>query len=222
MGKAPLTMQDTDEDGWRTPAPPTPAPTSTPISTPAPAPADTPDHRTAHNDHADINALYERLAPKLTATLRKMFGNGPPDPKDVTHEAFQKLMERPDRSDIRDLNAFLWRTARNLFLKGKRREEIRARFDFEIEQLFFPQRGDDSTPEGVLRAKQELSAINEALRRMPDRRRRAFLLHNVEGLTVTEVARRLKIARSPAQRHIQRASQDIEIYLAAEKRGRKP
>ena len=171
--------------------------------------------------HADITALYNERAPQLTATLRRMFGNGPPDPEDVTQQAFQKLMERANCADIRDLNAFLWRTARNLFLKEKRKDEVRSRYDFEIEHLFFPQNRGESSPEGVLSAKQELLAINEALRAMPERRRRAFLLHYVEGLSVSEVARRLKIARSPTQRHIQYASQDIEIYLSSKKRGRR-
>ena len=170
--------------------------------------------------HADVTALYKAYAGRLAASLRKTFGNGPPDPEDVAQQAFQKLIERPDRSDIRDLRAFLWRTARNTFLKAIRKEAVRTRYDFEVENLFFPARGDDSTPERVLEVKEELEAINEALRQMPEKRRDAFLLHKVEGLTVVEVARRLKISRTPAQKHITRAAQQIEVYLAEKKRGR--
>ena len=143
-----------------------------------------------------------------------MFGNGPPDPEDAVHLAFEKLLKRGDCTDIHDLNAFLWRMARNLLLKGRRHEDVRAKFDFEIEHLFFAQRGDGFSPEGVLSAKEELCAINEALRHMPEKRRQAFILNRVEGLTVTEVAKRLKIGRSPATRHISRAYRDIELHLA--------
>ncbi|MEM0928725.1 MAG: sigma-70 family RNA polymerase sigma factor [Pseudomonadota bacterium] len=167
----------------------------------------------------ELVALYQQRAPKLTATLRKMFGNGPPDPEDVVQQAFQKILERGDCSDIEDLNAFLWRTARNICLKGRRHEDVRAKFDFEIEHLFFPQRGDDSSPEGVLSTKEELHAINEALRAMPDTRRRAFVLNKVEGLTVTDVAKRLRIGRSPATRHISRAMRDIELHLMRKRGG---
>lgn len=142
-----------------------------------------------------------------------MFGAGPPDPEDVAQQAFEKLLERGDCSDIAALDAFLWRSARNLMLKGKRHEDVRAKYDFEIEQLFFPRRGDTSTPEGVLRTKEELAAINQALREMPEKRRRAFILHRVDGLPVVEVAKRLGIARSPANRHISRAYRDIELRL---------
>ena len=162
----------------------------------------------------DIAALYGQHAPQLIATLRTMFGSGPPDPEDVAQQAFEKILARDHLNDIRNLNAFLWRTARNICLKGRRHEDVRSKFDFEIEHLFFPRRGDDSTAEGVLRSKQELQAINDALRQMPDKRRRAFLLNKVEGLSVTEVAERLNIGRSPATRHISRAYRDIELHLA--------
>ena len=162
----------------------------------------------------DIASLYKERAAKLTAGLRKRFGDGPPDPEDVAHEAFQKLIERGGHADIRDLNAFLWRTARNLIINARRAQDVRSTRDYEIEQLFFPMRGGDPTPETVLGAREELQAVNEALRAMPEKRRRAFLLHRIEGLAVVEVARRLRISRSPAQRHIDRAAADIQIRLA--------
>lgn len=182
------------------------------------------DH--AYGDHADgadadIAALYRKHSGSLVLALRKMFGNGPPDPEDVAQQAFQKLIERPDRSDIRDLKAFLWRTARNAFLNGLDKEGVRTRHDFEIEHLFFPSRGDETTPETVLGVKEELRTINDALREMPAKRRHAFLLHKVEGLPVSEVARRLGIARTPARKHIMRAAHDIELRLAENQRRRR-
>lgn len=175
---------------------------------------------TADMQRRRLAQLYEQRAAKLTATLRNMFGNGPPDPEDVTQQAFQKLLERGDCSDIQDINAFLWRTARNLFFKGRRHEDVRGKYDFEIERIYFPQRGDELTPERVLSSKEELLAVNQALRLMPETRRHAFVLNKVEGLTVTEVAARLGIARSPATRHISRACRDIELHLAQTRRGR--
>ncbi|MEM8937181.1 MAG: RNA polymerase sigma factor [Pseudomonadota bacterium] len=177
-------------------------------------------HRVLEDKQAlsPLEAAYERYSPKLKAALLKSFGSGPPDPEDVIQQAFQNLLERKDHSDIRDIHAFLWRTARNLTLQAKRKSIVRSKYDYEIEQLYFPLGGDNSTPESILRAKEELDVINRALENMPPRRRRAFVLHKIEELPVSEVARRLKIARSPAQRHIQRAMQDIIIALASKKR----
>lgn len=171
--------------------------------------------------HNDIAALYRDHAPALVASLRNTFGSGPPDPAEVAHQAFHKLIERKDCSDILNLKAFLWRTARNTFLKAIKKRHVRSHYDFEVEQIFFPTRGDNSTPEKVLEVEQELREINKVLRIMPEKRRHAFLLHKVEGLSVSAVARRLGISRTPAQKHITRAAHQIDLHLAAINRQKK-
>ncbi|MEM9741234.1 MAG: sigma-70 family RNA polymerase sigma factor [Pseudomonadota bacterium] len=161
-----------------------------------------------------FDQLYREHASALITMLRKAFGNGPPAPEDLTQQAFEKLMARGDTSDIANVRAFLWRTARNMFLNEQKSQSARSKYDFEVEQLYFPIRGVNLSPDVVLSAQEELKAINQALRNMPERRRRAFLLHRVEGLSVSEVARRLRISRSPADRHITRAAEDIQLCLA--------
>ena len=170
------------------------------------------------SEDCDVEHLYTTRAGKIAATLRKMFGDGPPDPNDVTQQAFENLMKRKDRSDIRDPGAFIWRTARNLILEEKRRDDIRSQYDYEIAHIFFPSQGVDSSPENIISAREQLKAINEALGKMPEKRRRAFILNRVEGLSISEVARQLRIARSPATRHVTRAMQDIQIHLAKRRR----
>ncbi|MEM0985104.1 MAG: sigma-70 family RNA polymerase sigma factor [Pseudomonadota bacterium] len=162
----------------------------------------------------ELDQLYREHAPVLSAKLRQTFGDGPPDPDDLTQQAFQKLIERGDTSDISSLKGFLWCTARNLLFNDKRDRGTRSKFDFEIEHLFFPNRGAESTPESVVGAREELRAINNAFGKMPEKRRLAFILHRIDGLSIAEVARRLHIARSPARRHILRAMEDIQVALA--------
>lgn len=171
---------------------------------------------------AYLDRLYREHAPVLAAKLRQTFGDGPPDPDDLTQLAFQKLIERGDTSDISSLKGFLWATARNLLFNDRRNSGTRSRYDFEIEHLFFPNRGADATPESVLGAREELRAINDAFGRMPEKRRLAFIMHRIDGLPVAEVARRLRIARSPARRHILRAMEDIQVALAQLRAGGKP
>lgn len=161
-----------------------------------------------------FSELYQEYAPTLTERLRRAFGNGPPDPSDLCQSAFEKLIQRGDISDISNLKGFLWRTARNLFFNDRKWQAMRSSYDFEVEQIYFPLRGDSSTPENVLSVREELNAINRAFEKMPERRRRAFILHRIEGLSVSEVARRLRIARSPTDRHIRRAMEDIQVALS--------
>ncbi|MEM8984812.1 MAG: sigma-70 family RNA polymerase sigma factor [Pseudomonadota bacterium] len=172
---------------------------------PGDIPGDAPTHSVAD--------LYASHSEKITALIYTHFGNGPPDPEDITQAAFHKLMERSDLSDIRDLGAFLWMIARNLVLKEKRSMGVRSRYDYEVEALYFAQRGDVLSPERVLSANEQLKIINQALREMPERRRRAFVLNRIEGLNVSAVARRLKLSRTAANKHIVRAVEDIDRYL---------
>ncbi|MEM8982370.1 MAG: sigma-70 family RNA polymerase sigma factor [Pseudomonadota bacterium] len=160
-----------------------------------------------------ISDLYASHAATITSLIRKHFGNGPPDPEDVTQAAFQKLIERSDLADIRDLGGFLWIIARNLVLREKRSIDVRSRYDFEVEAIFFPQRGDVLPPERLLSAREQLTRINGALRAMPEKRRRAFILNRIDGLSVSAVARQLKLSRSAANKHIVRAVEDIDRCL---------
>ena len=181
------------------------------ISTP---PARAPNDGKTLSHVAKIDRLYRDHWVALVGSLRRTFGDGPPDPDDIAQQAFQKLIERDRLSDIRSIKGILWRTARNLMINAKRSRSTRTRYDFEIEHLYFPSRGVNSTPEAVLSANEELQAINEVLRAMPEKRRRAFILHRVEGLSVSEVARRLRLSRSPTDRHIRRAAEDIQMRLS--------
>ena len=164
-------------------------------------------------DGGRLKALYESYAACLTSGLRRAFGNGPPDPEDMTQLAFQKLMERKDAYDIRDIKGYLWRTARNLTLKELRSADVRSKYDFEIEQLFFATKWDGTTPEGVLNTKEQFQAIDEVLRAMPVRRRRCFLLHKVDGLPVSRVSEAMGLPKSTVHREIVKAGVEIDIRL---------
>lgn len=161
----------------------------------------------------DLAGLYDRHARVVTASIRRLFGNGPPDPEDVTQLAFQKLLERDDRHSIRNPEAFLWRTARNLLLNEKRSQGVRSKYDYDVEQLFFAPGGDKSNPECVVAAREQIHVINQALLAMPEKRRRAFMLHRVEGLNVSEVARRLGLSRTAVNKHLARAFATVDSVL---------
>ncbi|RMB04943.1 RNA polymerase sigma factor [Eilatimonas milleporae] len=155
----------------------------------------------------------------LSIGLRDRFGNGPPDPDDIAQEAYRRVLEKDDPSSIRNLKAFLWRTARNLVFDALKSENSRSKYDFEIEQIFFPLKSDISSPETVMIAREQLKAINELLRTMPANRRRAIMLYRVERLTQAEIARRLKISRTMVSKHLATASAEINALFVDDVEG---
>ena len=160
-----------------------------------------------------LESLYSAYFADLIRYLYKAFGEGPPDPEDVAQEAFRRLAEQKDLSLIDNQPAFLWRTARNLIVSDKRRDVTRSKYDFEIEHLFFAISSPGLSPEHVLEVKEQLRIIGAELQKMPERRRKAFLWHRIDGLNFTEVGRKLGIDRRAVVRHISIAATDIEIAL---------
>lgn len=160
-------------------------------------------------------ALYRDYAQELSDGLRGRYGSGPPDPDDVTQEAFRRVFERGDLSSIDNLRAFLWRTARNLMLSLKARDATPQKYAFEVEQIFFPLRGDNSSPETVLIAKEQLQALNAHLRAMPEKRRLALLLYRIEGMTLSEVGKELEIGRTAVSKHLAKAEAEINALFLA-------
>ncbi|MEM1173735.1 MAG: sigma-70 family RNA polymerase sigma factor [Pseudomonadota bacterium] len=172
-------------------------------------------------EHGDaVEALYRRQARIVAASIRRLFGNGPPDPDDVTQLAFQKLLEHAQPERIRNAEAFLWRTARNIVLNEKRSAGVAARHEADVADQFFAARGDNIDLQRVVLAKEELMLINTALRRMPAKRRRAFVLHRIDGLSVSDVGRQLGVSRSAAQKHIAKATALIDTLLSAADQGK--
>ena len=172
-----------------------------------------PPSQTAKVDKHEIEKLYKRHIGPLARLLRKMFGDGPPEPEDIAHLAFQKLLERQETTPIRNLEAFLWRTARNLFLNEHRAREVRSRYDYELEQLYFAERGSTLEPERVVSARVQIKAIQKIVAQMTAPRRQAFILHHVDGLKAAEVAREMGISRTATVNHLARAFAQIDAAL---------
>ncbi|MEM8982684.1 MAG: sigma-70 family RNA polymerase sigma factor [Pseudomonadota bacterium] len=164
-----------------------------------------------------VDALSKTYLNELADGIRSRFGNGPPDPEDVAQEAFSRLLEADDTAKIKNLKAYLWRTARNLVFDATKAIKIRSKYEFEIEALFFPLRGDNLSPETVVSAREQLKLINDVLRKMPEKRRRAFVLYRIEGLTMVNVAKRLRIGHSAVHKHLVKAHAELNAIFAEDR-----
>ena len=161
----------------------------------------------------ELLALYRDYSSQLSATIRKMYGDGPPDPEDVAQQAFQKLIERGNLDSISNLKGFVWRTARNIVFAAKRSAAVRTRYDYEMEQIYFAIKGNESTPERIILVREQLEVIREVLLKMPDKRRRAIVLHRVEGLSMTEIGRRLGMTRQSVAQHITKGIAELDVVF---------
>ena len=133
-----------------------------------------------------------RLAQRITGSRETA--------EDVVQDAYLKLDGRPI-SD-RDLGLVV-KTAQNLARDAMRAERVRAVYASDVAsgQLVQGEVG----PEEAVAGRQELGALFEALKALPDRTRRVFLLNKVDEKTYPEIARLLDVSVSTVEKEMMSA-----------------
>lgn len=97
--------------------------------------------------------------------------------------------------------AYVYRMARNLMADHMRRRAVRSALHAPSEA------GDDiacaaPTPDRIVAARQEWAILEAAIRELPTKRRRVFLLYRREGLTMREIGERLGISQKTVENQI--------------------
>lgn len=123
---------------------------------------------------------------------------------DLKQETFVRLLRHGKTEDIRDLPAFLHRTALNLAVDHVRKERRRQTTPMDVTELLaIPD--DVPTSEDAAVVKQKLTTLRQAVAELSPLCQQIFELNRFQGLTHTEVARRLDIAESTVQKNLARA-----------------
>jgi len=139
---------------------------------------------------------YTDYHAELINYLRRKYGEGPPAPQDVAHQAFLSLSQSGKLGEIRNIRAFLYRTAINIVIDHQRSE---SRRDGLLRRHLGPSPSENCDfldPERVLRGKEELKRIEKAVMSLPERERIIFLLNRVEGVSISEIANRTGLSVS--------------------------
>jgi len=160
----------------------------------------------------DLTELYESERSRLRAFVRRIVGNST-TAEDVVQQAFLNLLARPDDGMQAPGPAYVKRAARNLALNHLR--DTRRRSDVEV-QDDAPERFADSRPSPEMTAlyRSELRQLLQAIALLPPRRREAFVLNRIEGLTYDEVAERMGISRNTVITQIVAALAELDRRLA--------
>jgi len=113
--------------------------------------------------------------------------------EDLTQETFMRMWEHPpELRGERALNAWVFRVARNEFLQHRRRAGL-ATVTLEdsagVESASEP----SSDPQIRLEREDLRRAVRGAVEKLPDHYREVVVLHNLEGLSLTQIAEVLEI-----------------------------
>lgn len=134
----------------------------------------------------DLQTLFRRHAKELTRSLRRR-GLSEDAAADITQDAFVRMLAASSGGTDDNPRAYLYQVSRNLVIDHNRRRRA-APIDEVSETALLSVVDPIPSAEAALYDKQRLAMTQVALSELPDRTRRAFELHRMEGLTIAEVA----------------------------------
>lgn len=158
----------------------------------------------------DIMKLYEAEHGRLRSFVRRIVRN-PAVAEDVVQQAFANILARIDQSTAPN-SAYMLQAARNLALNHLR--DAKRRADVEIPDAAIENVADlQPSPEMIVLYRSELRRLLEAVSALPARRKEAFVLNRVAGLSYDEVAVRMGVSRNTVISQIVAAMAELDRRL---------
>lgn len=157
----------------------------------------------------------EAYAREYGSALTRYFDRrgAPPDvSKDLVQEVFTRLAGMTRKSAVGNGEAYLMRTASNVwidYLRRKQRADGRIHLEYD----------DDAhspaglSPENVLESRQSLEQVIRALEGLPPRTRQIYLLCRVDGQRRQAVAKQFRISISAVDKHLMAATKIIGLAV---------
>lgn len=122
--------------------------------------------------------------------------------QEVAQEAYVRLLRLEDASAISFLRAHLFTIAANLAVDRLRQRQVRVRNE---PQDMFEDLLTRPGPDREVLGQQELEVVKLALKKLPEKCRRAFLLHVFEGHSVREIAETMQLTDRMIRHYVARA-----------------
>ncbi|MEO7111768.1 MAG: RNA polymerase sigma factor [Polyangiaceae bacterium] len=169
----------------------------------------------AAGDLGALGELYDRYAHDVWRATYRMHGNGA-DAEDIVHHVFMKLPQIAKSYDGRP-NARPWLIgiAARITLRHRRSLGRLARVITAFATMSPTSR--ELNPERETAGKQELNAVDAAIRALSAKKRIVLTLIELEGLTSDEVARALSIPPATVRTRLHHARREIHAAIEAKK-----
>ena len=185
-------------------------------SGPAPAPGLDDSQLLAALRRADVGAaeaLYERGKPVVDRTLRRLLGRNDPERQDLFQQTMVEIVRTVDRYRGEcPLDAWIATLAAHVVYKHIRHRKVERRVLDETLPFETIAAADHSAHQAMLRS--TIDRVAEHLARIDPGRAWAFLLHDVHGYDLREVARIMGISPAAAQSRLVRGRKALHERLA--------
>ncbi len=151
-----------------------------------------------------LDEQMDELATPLVRYLTKKVRNNE-DANDLAQEAFLRMHKFQQSRQLDNARAFLFKTANNLVVDQMRRARVHDKYlSFEM----LPEQSDEDndkfapSAERTVSAEEELDQIYKVVDQMPEKVRRAFLMHRGKDLSYSEIAIEMDVSTSMVEKYI--------------------
>lgn len=149
-----------------------------------------------------VEELFVHYAPELIRFLNQKLNNRE-RAEDIAQDAFIRMQRVRNLGQLKNPKAYLYQTAANLLIDEHRRERLsKAYLVEEQSSINGGETFDSASPERLLSAQQQMKRFEQALERMPENCRQAFLLNRINGLTYSEIAREMGVSVSSVEKYL--------------------
>jgi len=161
-------------------------------------------------DREAFGKLVERYAGQARRVARAVLGNEA-DADDAAQDAFLSALKNLGRYDAsRPFGPWLMRIVANAATDRRRRQQVRA-----AEQISPQTPHTGPTPDREVSRRELRVALESALATLPERRRMAIVMFDVEGYTHQEIAEALRVPVGTVRSDVFHARRALRKELAA-------
>ena len=163
-------------------------------------------HITQNQQQAELIELYHDTSEELQRLLIRKLGNRQ-EAEEIAHDAYLKLCRMEHKEEIRDLRKYLFSMSVRLALNVLRRRKTENNFK-NLANIVDSQT-DDISAYRIFLAELKLEAVKGALAELPEKTRYIFLLHRFDGLTYSEISKKLGLSGKTIEYHMGRALEKV-------------
>lgn len=149
-----------------------------------------------------VDELYREHHRSLVAFLYSRLGVLA-DAQEVAQEVYVRILTMDDTSQITNPRAFLFRVAANMAVDRLRMRAVRTQAVLESPPEIEPH--ESPMPEQHAVAIEQVQGLREALRELPAKTSRAFVMYAIEGREFAAIAQDMKLSERMVRYHVTNA-----------------
>lgn len=163
----------------------------------------------ADGDQQAFAVIFNKYWPTVYSAAL-VIAKSPSLAEDISQEVFTKLWETKEKArDIENVKAFLFIAARNLIINRLSRQKVEDAYRaYQLHHSAEISHGGHD-----LDYQQLEQRLRSAIRQLPSRQQRAFLLSREQGLTYEQIAEQMQISRDTVKEHIVKALASLRKSL---------